>query len=126
MLFNGLLCCSLKWVKHNRQSLATGTLHFNSSLVFLSLKVLSDVNLFFSRAVLSAVESSATQALRLVLTRRLAEVLLRGVSPAEYTCPTNTSEPSMVLKVNGFSKCFLGFHLMCSSSRLQERLACSK
>ncbi|XP_034253194.1 tetratricopeptide repeat protein 7B [Thrips palmi] len=46
------------------------------------------------RAVLSAVESSSTQALRLVLTRRLAEVILRGVSPAEYTCPTNTSEPS--------------------------------
>lgn len=51
--------------------------------------------IYIYRAVLSAIESSSTQALRLVLTRRLAEVLLRGVSPDEYTCPNNTSEPSM-------------------------------
>ncbi|PSN31945.1 Tetratricopeptide repeat protein 7B [Blattella germanica] len=39
------------------------------------------------RTMLSAVESSATQSLRLTLTRQLAEVLLRGVSGTVYTCP---------------------------------------
>jgi hypothetical protein len=37
--------------------------------------------------MLSAVESSATQRLRLTLTRQLAEVLLRGVSGIVYSCP---------------------------------------
>jgi hypothetical protein len=42
--------------------------------------------------MLSAVESSATQSLRLTLTRQLAEVLLRGVSGTVYSCPQNPSE----------------------------------
>jgi hypothetical protein len=39
------------------------------------------------RTMLTAVESSATQSLRLTLTRQLAEVLLRGVSGTVYSCP---------------------------------------
>jgi len=42
--------------------------------------------------MLRAVESSATQSLRLTLTRQLAEVLLRGVSGAVYSCPERVSE----------------------------------
>ncbi|XP_069687732.1 tetratricopeptide repeat protein 7B-like isoform X2 [Periplaneta americana] len=44
------------------------------------------------RTMLSAVESSATQSLRLTLTRQLAEVLLRGVSGTVYACPEKASE----------------------------------
>lgn len=39
------------------------------------------------RTMLSAVESSATQSLRLTLTRQLAEVLLRGVTGTVYSTP---------------------------------------
>ncbi|XP_043275084.1 tetratricopeptide repeat protein 7B isoform X2 [Venturia canescens] len=39
------------------------------------------------RGILSAVESTATQSLRLTLTRQLAEVLLRGVSGSLYQAP---------------------------------------
>jgi len=42
--------------------------------------------------MLRAVESSATQSLRLTLTRQLAEVLLRGVSGAVYSCPERVTE----------------------------------
>lgn len=42
------------------------------------------------RAMLSAVETKATQSLRLTLARQLAEVLLRGVSGTIYTPPTNS------------------------------------
>jgi hypothetical protein len=42
--------------------------------------------------MLSAVESSATQRLRLTLTRQLAEVLLRGVSGTVYSCPENAGD----------------------------------
>lgn len=42
------------------------------------------------RSMLSAVESSATQSLRLTLTRQLAEVLLRGLTGALYVPPTAT------------------------------------
>lgn len=41
------------------------------------------------RVMLNAVETKATQTLRLTLTRQLAEVLLRGVSGTIYTPPTN-------------------------------------
>lgn len=44
--------------------------------------------------MLSAVESSATQSLRLTLTRQLAEVLLRGVSGTVYSCPEKANETS--------------------------------
>lgn len=43
------------------------------------------------RAMLSAIETKATQSLRLTLARQLAEVLLRGVSGTIYTPPTNSS-----------------------------------
>lgn len=43
------------------------------------------------RAMLSAVETHATQILRLNLARQLAEVLLRGVSGTIYTPPKNIS-----------------------------------
>lgn len=41
------------------------------------------------RAMLGAVETKATQSLRLTLARQLAEVLLRGVSGTIYTPPSN-------------------------------------
>ncbi|PNF19557.1 hypothetical protein B7P43_G18242, partial [Cryptotermes secundus] len=44
------------------------------------------------RTMLSAVESSATQSLRLTLTRQLAEVLLRGVSGTVYSCPEKAGD----------------------------------
>lgn len=43
--------------------------------------------LFIPRGILSAVESTATQSLRLTLTRQMAEVLLRGVSGSLYKPP---------------------------------------
>lgn len=42
--------------------------------------------------MLRAVESSATQSLRLTLTRQLAEVLLRGVTGVVYSCPDRVTE----------------------------------
>lgn len=39
------------------------------------------------REILSAVESTTTQSLRVTLTRQLAEVLLRGISGADYKPP---------------------------------------
>nr|XP_034182985.1 tetratricopeptide repeat protein 7B isoform X4 [Osmia lignaria] len=44
------------------------------------------------REVLSAVESTATQSLRVMLTRQLAEVLVRGISGAEYKPPEPSSD----------------------------------
>lgn len=43
------------------------------------------------RCMLSAVETKATQSLRLTLARQLAEVLLRGVSGTIYTPPSNNN-----------------------------------
>lgn len=43
------------------------------------------------RSMLSAIETRATQVLRLTLSRQLAEVLLRGVSGTIYAPPTNAS-----------------------------------
>ncbi|XP_058118445.1 tetratricopeptide repeat protein 7B isoform X1 [Anopheles ziemanni] len=43
------------------------------------------------RVMLSAVETKATQTLRLTLARQLAEVLLRGVSGTIYTSPANNT-----------------------------------
>lgn len=43
------------------------------------------------RVMLSAVETRATQTLRLTLARQLAEVLLRGVSGTIYTLPTSNT-----------------------------------
>lgn len=37
-------------------------------------------------------ESTATQSLRVTLTRQLAEVLIRGISGAEYKAPEEQSE----------------------------------
>lgn len=39
------------------------------------------------RGILSAVESTATQSLRLTLTRQLAEIILRGVRGTSWTAP---------------------------------------
>ncbi|XP_068086274.1 tetratricopeptide repeat protein 7B isoform X4 [Anabrus simplex] len=44
------------------------------------------------RTMLSAVESSATQSLRLTLTRQLAEVLLRGVTGNVYVSPDKSMD----------------------------------
>lgn len=46
------------------------------------------------RAMLTAVETKATQSLRLTLARQLAEVLLRGVSGTIYTPPTSNNRSS--------------------------------
>ncbi|XP_058062532.1 tetratricopeptide repeat protein 7B [Anopheles bellator] len=46
------------------------------------------------RSMLSAVETKATQTLRLTLARQLAEVLLRGVSGTIYTPTVNSSTPT--------------------------------
>ena len=44
------------------------------------------------REILSAVESTTTQSLRVTLTRQLAEVLVRGISGAEYKAPEAPSD----------------------------------
>ncbi|XP_011139524.1 tetratricopeptide repeat protein 7B isoform X1 [Harpegnathos saltator] len=44
------------------------------------------------REILSAVESTTTQSLRVTLTRQLAEVLLRGISGADYKPPEDPTE----------------------------------
>ncbi|CAK9798302.1 Tetratricopeptide repeat protein 7B [Anthophora plagiata] len=44
------------------------------------------------REILSAVESTTTQSLRVTLTRQLAEVLVRGISGAEYKAPETPNE----------------------------------
>lgn len=46
----------------------------------------------FIREILSAVESTTTQSLRVTLTRQLAEVLIRGISGAEYKPPEVLSD----------------------------------
>lgn len=66
------------------------------------------------RSMLNAVETKATQSLRLTLGRQLAEVLLRGVSGTVYTPPTrlspsrNTSTPKKHWKPRKYSgrNCF--------------------
>ncbi|VVD02743.1 unnamed protein product [Leptidea sinapis] len=45
------------------------------------------------REMLTAVESTSTQALRLTLARQLAEVLMRGVTGQVYKAPTKVSPP---------------------------------
>ncbi|KAL0116765.1 hypothetical protein PUN28_009995 [Cardiocondyla obscurior] len=44
------------------------------------------------REILSAVESTTTQSLRVTLTRQLAEVLLRGISGADYKPPEGQTD----------------------------------
>ncbi|XP_011708112.1 PREDICTED: tetratricopeptide repeat protein 7B isoform X5 [Wasmannia auropunctata] len=44
------------------------------------------------REILSAVESTTTQSLRVTLTRQLAEVLLRGISGADYKPPDGQTD----------------------------------
>ncbi|CAL7951682.1 unnamed protein product [Xylocopa violacea] len=44
------------------------------------------------REILSAVESTTTQSLRVTLTRQLAEVLVRGISGAEYKAPETPND----------------------------------
>ncbi|XP_076163533.1 tetratricopeptide repeat domain 7 isoform X3 [Ptiloglossa arizonensis] len=44
------------------------------------------------REILSAVESTTTQSLRVTLTRQLAEVLIRGMSSTEYKTPVAPNE----------------------------------
>ncbi|KAL6449285.1 hypothetical protein ACFW04_000725 [Cataglyphis niger] len=49
------------------------------------------------REVLSAVESTATQSLRVTLTRQLAEVLLRGISGADYKAPEGQGDTTVAV-----------------------------
>ncbi|XP_020283991.1 tetratricopeptide repeat protein 7B isoform X2 [Pseudomyrmex gracilis] len=48
------------------------------------------------REILSAVESTTTQSLRVTLTRQLAEVLLRGISGADYKPPEGPVDTTTV------------------------------
>ncbi|KAL0116762.1 hypothetical protein PUN28_009995 [Cardiocondyla obscurior] len=48
------------------------------------------------REILSAVESTTTQSLRVTLTRQLAEVLLRGISGADYKPPEGQTDTMAV------------------------------
>lgn len=48
------------------------------------------------REILSAVESTTTQSLRVTLTRQLAEVLLRGISGADYKPPDGQTDTMAV------------------------------
>ncbi|XP_018341195.1 PREDICTED: tetratricopeptide repeat protein 7B isoform X6 [Trachymyrmex septentrionalis] len=58
------------------------------------------------REILSAVESTTTQSLRVILTRQLAEVLLRGISGTDYKPPdeqTDTMAAVSNRRVNHYS-----------------------
>jgi len=55
---------------------------------------------FYNREILSAVESTTTQSLRVTLTRQLAEVLLRGISGTDYKPPDEqTDTMSMITNI---------------------------
>ncbi|XP_018341197.1 PREDICTED: tetratricopeptide repeat protein 7B isoform X8 [Trachymyrmex septentrionalis] len=57
------------------------------------------------REILSAVESTTTQSLRVILTRQLAEVLLRGISGTDYKPPDEQTDTMAVSnrRVNHYS-----------------------
>ncbi|XP_014479485.1 PREDICTED: tetratricopeptide repeat protein 7B isoform X3 [Dinoponera quadriceps] len=58
------------------------------------------------REILSAVESTTTQSLRVTLTRQLAEVLLRGISGADYKPPEDQTDTTAAVsnrRVNHYS-----------------------
>ncbi|KAL6264952.1 hypothetical protein P5V15_005048 [Pogonomyrmex californicus] len=57
------------------------------------------------REILSAVESTTTQSLRVTLTRQLAEVLLRGISGADYKPPEGQTDTTAVSnrRINHYS-----------------------
>ncbi|XP_011646054.2 tetratricopeptide repeat protein 7B [Pogonomyrmex barbatus] len=58
------------------------------------------------REILSAVESTTTQSLRVTLTRQLAEVLLRGISGADYKPPEGQTDTTAALsnrRINHYS-----------------------
>ncbi|KAG7205179.1 hypothetical protein KM043_018269 [Ampulex compressa] len=58
------------------------------------------------REILSAVESTTTQSLRVTLTRQLAEVLIRGISNTEYKAVEGPSDTTAVIsnrKTNHYS-----------------------
>lgn len=56
-------------------------------LIFIRKKNKAEIYFSICRSMLSAVESTATQHLRLTLARQLAEVLLRGCSEHAYKAP---------------------------------------
>ncbi|XP_017962268.1 tetratricopeptide repeat protein 7B [Drosophila navojoa] len=56
------------------------------------------------RIMLNAIETRATQSLRLTLARQLAEVLLRGVSGTIYTPPFTTKSGGSTLRGGGAAK----------------------
>ncbi|XP_028050172.1 tetratricopeptide repeat protein 7B isoform X5 [Monomorium pharaonis] len=55
------------------------------------------------REILSAVESTTMQSLRVTLTRQLAEVLIRGISGADYKPPQESQTDTMVRRANHYS-----------------------
>ncbi|EZA53912.1 tetratricopeptide repeat protein 7B isoform X2 [Ooceraea biroi] len=57
------------------------------------------------REILSAVESTTTQSLRVTLTRQLAEVLLRGITGADYQPPEDQTETTAVVSSRRLNYC---------------------
>ncbi|KAH0945183.1 hypothetical protein HN011_004668 [Eciton burchellii] len=57
------------------------------------------------REILSAVESTTTQSLRVTLTRQLAEVLLRGITGADYQPPEDQIESTAVVSSRRMNHC---------------------
>lgn len=54
------------------------------------------------REILSAIESTTTQTLRVTLTRQLAEVLLRRISGADYKPPEDQIDITGTVTCNHF------------------------
>jgi hypothetical protein len=63
-----------------------------------TLLIIKYLEIIINREILSAVESTTTQSLRVTLTRQLAEVLLRGITGADYQPPEDQIESTGTLK----------------------------
>ncbi|XP_012134838.1 tetratricopeptide repeat domain 7 isoform X2 [Megachile rotundata] len=71
------------------------------------------------REILSAVESTTTQSLRVTLTRQLAEVLVRGISGAEYKPP---EPPSDTTDSPWKPKKYLGLNMFVPRNEYEETI----
>ncbi|XP_054001797.1 tetratricopeptide repeat protein 7B [Hylaeus anthracinus] len=71
------------------------------------------------REILSAVESTTTQSLRVTLTRQLAEVLIRGMSSTEYKTP---GAPSDATESPWKPKKYLGPNMFVPKNEYEETI----